>query len=157
MQEPIETRHLLRGNRMPHKTWKHFCVESQTTVEIVTEVCADCGKLGEYAGWHYSRIERMWAYQQRTHLKPIGPHRRLADRLIDRRMGACKFCQSKGLLDVNNGEGWEGCPWCASSGYVFNGSEEELESLRRQVLSAFPDAAVSNFSRRLPTHRLKGE
>jgi hypothetical protein len=127
---------------MPHKIWKHQCNKYEATVWIRTEVCSYCEKRGAYDGWGYTHIEAMFAYQQRTGLKPIGPHRQLADKLLDPRMKICEQCKGRGLLDINQGERWEMCPRCKFAGYVFDGSAEELEALRQQVISAFPDVAV---------------
>jgi hypothetical protein len=128
---------------MPHKTWTHFCDVSQAIVQTGSEVCRSCGNRGEYTGWGYSMHEAMWAYQQQTGLKPVGPHRPLADRLFSSRLVACEACHGKGLHDVNHGEGWELCPRCKGAGYLFDGTAEEFKAIRQEVLSRFPDADVS--------------
>lgn len=128
---------------MPHKMWKHQCKDGPT-VAMGTEICPDCGTRGEYDGWWYSRIDAMSQYQKRTGLKPIGPHRPMADDLLERHMKMCEQCNGRGLLDINNGENYESCPLCQGIGCLFDGSLEQLESLRRRILASYPDAALDD-------------
>jgi hypothetical protein len=48
-----------------------------------TPLCSRCGGPGEYDGWHYRMDEAMASYQSLYGLKPIGPHRRMADELFN--------------------------------------------------------------------------
>jgi hypothetical protein len=128
---------------MPWKYWFHNCTKSNgARIGRTTEICPECGERGQYDGWHYSVVEFMGAYSRRTKLKPYGPHRALADKLLDPRMPACSICHGRGVLDVNNGERYEMCPNCKGSLALFDGTEEEFEALRQKVLDEFPDAAA---------------
>jgi RecJ-like exonuclease len=86
--------------------------------------------------------EAMGRYQNKYGLKPIGPHRRLADELFADASVACVSCKGRGLLDGSTTEAWIHCPRCQGMGFVWRRSAGQVEALRRQVLQAFPDAAV---------------
>jgi len=109
--------------------------------------CQTCGALHEFAGWFRHRHESMAAYQYAHGLKPIGPHRALADELLGPSRTWCRQCGGSGILtgDVNR---WHMCPSCEGTGGYWTCTEEQLEALRGQVLERFPDAAVT----RTPTN-----
>jgi hypothetical protein len=109
--------------------------------------CQTCGALHEFAGWFRHRHESMAAYQYAHGLKPIGPHRALADELLGPSRTWCRQCGGSGILtgDVNR---WHKCPSCEETGGYWTCTEEQLEALRGQVLERFPDAAVT----RTPTN-----
>ena len=84
----------------------------------------------------------MSVYQNMYGLKPIGPHRRLADELFADVSVACLTCAGRGLLDVSGGEAWIQCSDCRGMGFIWKSTSEEVKALRRQVLEDFPDAGV---------------
>lgn len=127
---------------MPHKVWTHRCGRHKTAVQLGTESCPYCGQVGEYTGWGYSMVEAMGAYQYRTGIKPVGPHRPLADRLFQPYMKKCDHCKGSGLLDVRSGESWAQCPSCGGNCCVFTGTAQEWAALHDQVAGEFPDALV---------------
>lgn len=86
--------------------------------------------------------EAMARYQNRYGLKPIGPHRQLADQLFSGTANKCPRCDGKGLININQGEGYQTCPGCNEEGHVFNQGGKKIEKIRQKVISAFPDAAV---------------
>ena len=125
---------------MPHIMWVHNCKKLHNgSVGLGVEVCPDCGEHGQYDGWHFSVVESMCAYHQRTGLAPFGPHRALADKLITPHMKACEQCKGIGVIDVENGKSWKDCPTCHGAQYLFDGTEKELEALRQKIYIAFPD------------------
>ena len=105
-------------------------------------MCEDCGRRGCPAGWSRSIIEMMGAYQRRTGLKPIGPHRPLADELLGPLTRRCQTCAGQGLLDAEQGEGWRYCPACDGLGTYLAGTAAEIAEARRRILDAFPNAAT---------------
>ena len=126
---------------MPNKMWEHKCEKYHNSkIGLGVEVCPDCGQHGQYVGWHFSVVESMGAYSQRTSLKPIGPHRSLADKLLSPHMKACDHCKGVGVIDVENGKTWKDCPGCHGAQYLFDGTEEELEAIRQEIYNTFPDA-----------------
>jgi hypothetical protein len=141
--------HSNQENKMPHKFWKHTCTE-KGEIGLGVEVCPDCGEHGTYDGWHFSVIEFMGAYVQRTGLKPYGAHRVLADKLIESRMKNCPQCDGRGMIDINHGESYKICSMCHGKLAIFDGSQEELESLQQEVLRAYPYAVPG-------THNPDGE
>jgi hypothetical protein len=93
----------------------------------------------------------MARYQSQYGLKPIGPHRPMADRLLTSLSDKCKMCDGRGLRDRN--EGSEVCKTCRGLGAFFTRPALEIHALRQRILSAYPDAAaepVPNFSAGLP-------
>ena len=87
-------------------------------------------------------IEAMAAYQQRTGLKPAGPHRTMADELLGPLFRVCDVCGGKELLTIAGGSDWKDCPACAGNCCVPTASKAAWEEARRQVLCIFPDADV---------------
>ena len=85
-----------------------------------------------------SVIERMAAYVRRYGLAPIGPHRPLADRLLQGAAEPCEACAGKSR-DVK-------CVACSGSGYVVRWSQAQIDAARAQVLKEFPHAAAPKFS-----------
>ena len=81
-----------------------------------------------------SVIERMAAYVRRYGLAPIGPHRPLADRLLQGAAEPCEACAGKSR-DVK-------CVACSGSGYVVRWSQAQIDAARAQVLKEFPHAAT---------------
>jgi hypothetical protein len=133
---------------MPRKIWFHNCKGSRIGRGV--EICPECGKRGTYDGWHYSVIEFMGAYTRRTGLAPYGTHRALADELIESRMKRCTQCNGRGVIDINNGESFTSCSVCKGNLSIFDGSQEELEALRQEVLRVYPYALPG-------THNPNGE
>ena len=126
---------------MPHKTWIHKCDKNNDAETVLgVEVCSDCGQRGRFDGWQLSMIEMMAAYQHRTDLRSIGPHRAMTDELLVSHMKVCDQCKGRGVIDLNNGEGFEICPRCNLAGSIFDGSPEEFQAIRQQIISVYPFA-----------------
>jgi len=105
-------------------------------------VCRSCGQHGEYDGWYYTTHEAMARYQSRYGLKPIGPHRQMADDLFADTTVECEQCQGRGLRDIGAGETYAVCQRCGGFGRFFSRSREAIHRLRQKVLDAYPDAAA---------------
>ena len=127
---------------MPQKFWNYSCCKNGRRAAGGMPTCPSCGQPGQYDGWHYGMYEAMSVYQNMHGLKPIGPHRRLADELFADASVACLTCAGRGLLDVSGGEAWIQCSDCRGIGYIWKITAEEVKVLRRQVLEAFPYAGV---------------
>lgn len=127
---------------MPQKFWNYSCCKSGRRAAGGMPTCPSCGQPGQYDGWHYGMYETMSVYQNMYGLKPIGPHRRLADELFADVSVACLTCAGRGLLDVSGGEAWIQCSDCRGMGFIWKSTSEEVKALRRQVLEDFPDAGV---------------
>ena len=83
----------------------------------------------------------MAEYQAFKGLKPIGPHRPLADSLLKNVTRKCSTCDGTGLNGTYGGLGWRLCPTCHGMGEAYRISLDELRALRQQVLDVYPDAA----------------
>ena len=127
---------------MPQKMWKHTCPEDGSAFWMGTPFCSRCGGPGGYDGWHYRMHEAMARYQSLYGLKPIGPHRRMADELFNDVKVKCEACGGRGPRDVNGGASWEHCGVCRGLGILFTGPATEIAEIRSRVLDAFPDAAA---------------
>jgi hypothetical protein len=90
---------------MPQQMWKHRCPRSRSESWMGTAVCSSCGRRGEYDGWHYTMHEAMARYQSRYRLKPMGPHRGMADELLRDATVGCEECLGRGLRGA--GDGWD--------------------------------------------------
>jgi len=92
--------------------------------------------------------EAMARYQSKYGLKPIGPHRKMADELLGSLNEKCKVCDGRGLRNMARGSSWRVCEACRGFGSFFTRPAYEIQALRRRVLAAYPDAAaepVPNF------------
>jgi hypothetical protein len=92
----------------------------------------------------------MARYQYVTGLKPIGPHRPLADTLLGPLRTSCDRCGSRGVLTIDRNR-WCGCPVCEGTGGFWTADADELEAARAEIRAAFPDAVVER-----PTPRFLG-
>ena len=86
-------------------------------------------------------FQAMARYQALKGLKPVGPHRTLADSLLKNITCKCDTCGGTGLYGTYGGLGWRVCPACQGLGETYRISLDELQALRRQVLDRYPDAA----------------
>ncbi len=126
---------------MPNKKWKHHCPNrGGAEITLGKEVCDDCGQRGEFAGWGHSMVEAMGAYQRRTGLKPIGPHRSLADKILAGHYKPCPTCHGSGLVEDADGENAHWCPMCQGKEYLFDGTPEEETALMDEIRKEYPDA-----------------
>ena len=125
---------------MPHQFWRHTC--GATQVLTGTPVCRTCGIKGEFHGWRLGMHESMARYQYVYGLKPIGPHRQLADDLLGDLRVPCPRCHWDGIITVEEGTAWRICPECEGTGGFWNRPSDEVDAVRRQILREFPDAAA---------------
>lgn len=132
---------------MPHKIWQHFCRSSGLVVQAGRKTCPYCGASGQYAGWGYSRLERMSSYERKTGLRAIGPHRPLADAVFAPLLRPCEICDAKGWLDIHDGEACCRCPACEGTMVLLRVGEETFKAARRRVLKMFPAAGVRDVLR----------
>jgi diguanylate cyclase (GGDEF)-like protein len=134
---------------MPQKMWKHRCPKGGGGLSWTgSPVCRTCGEPGDYDGWHPGMYEAMARYQSKYGMKPIGPHRKMADELLGALNEKCGPCDGRGLRDTAHGSSWQVCAACRGFGSFFTRPGYEIQALRRRVLAAYPDAAadpVPNF------------
>jgi hypothetical protein len=99
---------------------------------------------GEISPWARPRgvIPAMARYQAFTGLKPVGPHRSLADTLLHDLTRPCATCGGTGLHGSYGSLGWLACPECHGLGATWRISLDEVQARRMQVLERFPDAAA---------------
>lgn len=125
---------------MPIKMWRHDggslssrdCDQSQD----------GCRERNVCVGWHFGMHENMARYQYSYGLKPIGPHRRMADLVLTPLRRPCVRCEGRGILDLDGGASWSACPACEGTGGIWSVSEAEFAAVRGSILNAHPDAAA---------------
>jgi hypothetical protein len=127
---------------MPTRFWTHECCESDVGTMSAAQNCPKCGKAGVLAGWHYERLEAMAIYQNQYGLKPTGPHRDLATRLIGEFRAQCVDCDGRGLLDATKDLGFTICRLCRGSGSLLQIDATEFDAIRSAVLASYPSAGV---------------
>ena len=127
---------------MPQKMWKHSCSQGGNFNWIGEPVCRSCGGPGAYDGWFARTHESMASYQNQYGLKPIGPHRRMADELFGPVKKKCGACDGRGLRDTADGSSWQVCDICQGFGSFFTRPADEIEALRHRVLATYPDAGA---------------
>jgi hypothetical protein len=87
--------------------------------------------------------ENIARYQYVYGLKPIGPHRRDADRIMGALRATCPTCEGGGILWPEDGRAWRVCLACEGTGGFWTCSPEREEAARRWVRSLHPDAGVT--------------
>ncbi|WHZ27407.1 MAG: hypothetical protein OJF51_002204 [Nitrospira sp.] len=128
---------------MPHRVWRPTCQCQPGVITRGTPLCSNCNMPGEPDGWSLSMIESMGRYQLFYGLSPIGPHRKLADRIFDKIVSTCESCRGRGLRDSTTmADRYEGCPTCRGFGRIFTAPESVIESVRQQVLAEYPNATA---------------
>lgn len=126
---------------MPHKLWSHAAC-GHPDVQSGSRPCPECGQESTVAVWGYSMIEAMGAYQGFYGLKPVGPHRPLANSLLEKLVDTCAACNGNGVLGRESGDGWKTCKICHGFGRRLNSSESVFLVARKQVLKKFPGAVA---------------
>ncbi|MEE9230478.1 MAG: hypothetical protein V3U86_07205 [Acidobacteriota bacterium] len=84
--------------------------------------------------------ESMACFQYVYGIKPLGPHRKMADPLFGGMRTGCERCSGRGLLNVEGGASWRGCPVCEGTGGHWNRPLDEVDAALVRVLEEFPDA-----------------
>jgi hypothetical protein len=129
-----------KGPPMPNKMWRHD--DGRLTGRDCDESGDDCVERNVFAGWHLGMHESMARYQYSYGLKPIGPHRRMADELLGALRTRCARCDYRGILDIDGGVTWSPCPVCEATGGFWTASDEEVAAVRADILKTYPDAAA---------------
>jgi len=90
----------------------------------------------------YSMMAR---YQALRGVKPVGPHRRLADDLLTNITCECESCKGTGYFFICGGMVRLVCPICNSLGETYRISIGEVLALRQKVLDHYPDAETPHW------------
>lgn len=123
---------------MPRPHWKPACEHKAPFVQTEPCNCGLCGQPFRFDGWHLTMHEAMARYQHVYRLRPIGPHRALAERLLDPVREDCRTCERRGLVTYD--EAWRVCQGCRGIGGHWTVDAGVVEQIREQVLREFPDA-----------------
>jgi len=91
---------------MPIALYEHACfVTKATTKHHERWVCKKCGQQAQFAGWSFGMVGSWGHYSSRYGLRPIGPHRHLANRLLGEiPTGACEPCAGRGAQHPDRDE-----------------------------------------------------
>jgi len=92
------------------------------------------------------RFQAMARYQAIEGLKPVGPHRHLANSLLKNITCKCSTCDGTGLYGTYGGMGWRICTACHGLGETYRITVGELQALRQKVLDRYPDAAPPDWT-----------
>jgi len=127
---------------MAQEMWIPKCGHVGAVTRTATPECEICGQEHQFDGWYLTMHERMAVYQYVYGLKPIGPHRPLADDVLAGKREPCRSCDGRGIVTLRRADHWALCATCEGTGGHWNCSPEELEALRRRVIEDFPDSGV---------------
>lgn len=105
------------------------------------EPCPKCGKPGQPARWVLTMHEAMARYQYVTGLKPVGPHRPMADEVIGPLRDLCMSCAGHGLC-MRGADDWRLCPDCEGTGAYWTVKEYRIRRALKRILKRFPEAAA---------------
>lgn len=125
---------------MPYRVWSHECTVDGNGLTHGEPTCERCGKEGRFVGWSYGMHEDMGRYQTLYRLKPIGPHRPMADELFRDLTVRCARCRGRGLLDQRGR--CASCPDCKGLARHSTVPREVVESIRAEILREYPDAGA---------------
>lgn len=126
---------------MPQKFWQNACCEELWRGSPRACKCAASRK-NQRSRWSLGMHEAMLRYQLHYGLRPIGPHRKLADRLLDAVTETCPGCDGEGLLDSGDRATWTLCSRCRGFGALPFPNAPELKTVRAEVAAKFPGAVV---------------
>jgi hypothetical protein len=126
---------------MARAVWEHACpVTGRTTQRDERWTCFRCRERARVASVSYSMIERMGRYSRCYGLAPLGPHRRLADRLLGEIRGVkCEPCGGTGDRIVGD-EDVRDCWPCAGTG-IAPECWDAIARVRAEVIEAYPESA----------------
>ena len=130
---------------MPHKVWRWSCscdVGMGLPISIPCsgpDPCSHCGEPTVFSYWARDSIEKMHLYQRVHGLKPLGPHRRLADVVFRGLRETCVACGSTGFVGT---EHWAECLYCEGTGGAWKADEEHLVAAYCLLLHRYPAAAA---------------
>ena len=124
---------------MPYFAWGHDCAQEGRDVSRAERICSRCGAEGRPLRWSYGMHEDMARFQTLYRVKPIGPHRKMTDRLFELTT-TCGVCSGAYLFGGE--EGWAACPGCHGLGRRYAVSFAEVEKVRQEILDVWPDAAA---------------
>lgn len=127
---------------MPMRRWRYTCCAEDGEILTTSELCSTCGRPGEYVGWQYDRLESMAVYQNIYGLRPVGPHRALADSVYAECRTRCFYCKGNGLLDQPAENSYAICPMCMGAGYFLSLDRAGADALHARILAEYPDAAA---------------
>jgi hypothetical protein len=86
--------------------------------------------------------EAMARYQYIYGLKPLGPHRALADALLTPLRANCPRCEGRGIVTIAGGE-WLACVRCEGTGGMWTVPEAALQAAIATILETFPAAVAT--------------
>lgn len=125
---------------MPYRQWTNRCA-CEAYLRTAEPTCPTCGQARDYAGWAFSMHESMARYQSLYRLKPVGPHRKMADEALRNLTASCEACEGVGLLDAP--PGFRVCESCRGLGRVFTMPVDVVDGIRNNVLEHYPEAAAA--------------
>jgi hypothetical protein len=102
--------------------------------------CFRCRERARLTSLEYSMVERMGRYSRRYGLASVGPHRELADKLLNENpVITCEPCAGTGDRIEGDGD-VRNCWPCAGTG-VAPECWDAIARMRAQVIAAYPDSA----------------
>ncbi len=124
---------------MPYRNWVNRC--SCDFDYTGNPTCPECGEPREHSGWAFSMHEAMARYQSLYRLKPVGPHRKMADEALRDLTASCGACEGVGLLEAP--PGFRVCESCRGLGRLFMVPVDVVDGIRDSVLKHYPEAAAA--------------
>jgi len=128
---------------MPQQMWQNACCDGLWRGSPRACKCAPARK-EQRSRWSLTMHEMMLRYQLHYGLTPIGPHRKLADGLLDAVTKTCERCDGEGLLDSRDARTWTFCLRCHGFGALPFPNAPDLKAVRAQVGARFPTAVLRN-------------
>ena len=126
---------------MPQKMWRNACCDELWHGSPRACSCPSTHK-DQRSRWSLAMHEAMLRYQLHYGLMPVGPHRQLAQTLLDAVMEDCPRCDGGGLFDSRDGRTWTFCAGCRGYGSLPFPNAPKLKAVREQVAAKFPRAVA---------------
>jgi len=126
---------------MPRQYWRFPCCVDKGIASTESK-CSRCKRDGVFDGWQLTMHEAMSRYQYVYGLKPLGPHRPMADELLGALRAECRDCQGRGVAAGPTEATWALCATCEGTGGFWRVDEHEVAVRRARVLQMFPDAGA---------------
>ena len=127
---------------MPRPIWRHACGDGDWEF-IARPDCPTSGEPAEFEAWCLTRHEARTRYVYVYGLKPLGPHRPMADAALGGMREHCARCQGICVLTSDDGASWSMCPACEGTGGLWTCPSDEVDAVRQAVLACYPGAAAT--------------
>lgn len=122
---------------MAYRAWWHPCCRHRNHLsDPRRSLCTRCGQPGIPDGWRFARGDDRVNFQRLFGVRPDGPHRGLAIRLLWPLTTACEGCDGRGLRGGH--ARWMPCLECRKLGRHWSADDAAIREAYRELFLLHP-------------------